>query len=48
MKTVNDIDKNVITDLLVLGMKSKIDYDKIFKGEIFYLNPQKDILSFFL
>ncbi len=47
MKTVNDIDKNVITDLLVLGTKSKIDYDKIFKGEIFYLNHKKTFLSFF-
>lgn len=47
MKNINNIDKNIITDLLVLGKKSKIDYEKIFKGKIFYLNYKKTFLSFF-
>ena len=46
MKTINKINKTVITDLLVTGKRSDIDYEKIFKGEIFYLNHKKTFLSF--
>ena len=47
MKSINNIDNSLITDLLVTGKKTDIDYEKIFRGEVFYLNHKRSFYSFF-
>ena len=47
MKVINKKNKKITTDLLVLGKKTNIDYKKIFKGNINYLNYRKSFLSYF-
>lgn len=45
IKTINLINKDINTDILVLGKKSNHNYENKFKGKIFYLNHKKTFFS---
>ena len=46
IKTTHLINKDIKTDLLVLGKKSNYDYENNFNGKIFYLNHKRAFFSF--